>query len=126
MKKNIHLISRWIIKSGFQNEAEKALKSFEKMAKAESGTLLYMIHRPMWSVDLISNPTPCQLEVLFFEIYKNQTAFDKHVARQQQFMKLNGITEFFETPEDNSVQTASMVEFLDFERGFIKSDLKIK
>ena len=125
MTKNIHLISRWYIKPGFQKQAELTLQKFEEMSASEPGTLLYLIHRPMWDIDLISRPEPRQLEVLFVEIYESKEAFLTHVTSQQAYLKSADAFRFFTAPKDDPTQVAAMVEFLDFERGFIKPTLKI-
>jgi len=123
MSEQIHLISRWIVKNGFQDKAETCLQKFEQMALEEEGTLLYLIHRPMWDIDLISRPEPRQLEVLFVEIYRDKDAFNTHVKNQMKYLKESGSFEYFQTPLGKPEQAAEMVEFLQFERGVIKPDL---
>ena len=123
MTKHLHLISRWLIKEEFKSEAMDVLRDFENMAREEKGTLLYMNHTPLWDTDLPSNPTPSKNEVLFFEIYQDKDAFKIHVDRQQRFMKKNGICDYFIQSSEEPCSTASMVEFLDYNRGFIKPNL---
>lgn len=116
----IHLISRWKIKNGYQKEAEKVLVQFEERARNEPGTLSYLIHRPMWDIDLVSKPTPSQLEVLFYERYANKEAFLSHVNGQKEFMRAHGYFEYFVPPPNSPGSASEMVEFLRLERGYLQ------
>lgn len=72
------LISKWYIVPGKETETIKVLKELAaKVLAAEPNTLMYTVHTPDYKeTNLPSSPTG---EVIFFEIYKNKTAFNAHV-----------------------------------------------
>jgi quinol monooxygenase YgiN len=67
------LISIWTIKRGKERAAVAALKRLAKeVQKHEKKTLTYLVHVP-------DSPTPSPLQVVFFEIYKDNAAFLVHL-----------------------------------------------
>jgi quinol monooxygenase YgiN len=111
------LISIWTILPG--NE-EKVFAALEELAanveKTQPGTLAYLVHAP--DTTQPSLPTPCAQEVVFFEIYKDREAFDKHVASKAftDFVKVYGPL-FLSAPKFGPYRT---VEFLTRKAGFIR------
>jgi quinol monooxygenase YgiN len=72
------LISKWYIVPGKKKEALAALKEVAGFVKErEPDTLVYTIHIPDFSQPNL--PTPPEGEVIFFEVYRNEAAFQKHV-----------------------------------------------
>lgn len=72
------LISKWTILQGKEIEAIHILKKLAKQVQEkESDTLVYLVHTP--DLEQTNLPTPPAGEVIFFEIYKDQTAFNAHV-----------------------------------------------
>ncbi len=117
----LHLTSEWFIIPG--NEAAVARVVPELVAQvqaSEPDTLIYMVHKP-WpnSANLQSLPPANPGTLLFFEVYRNQAAFEAH---------LNGaaFTQFVNNHGDlfiqNNGKPFSFVEFLHMEDGFIRSE----
>jgi len=72
------LISKWTILPGKEEEAIHALKKLAtQVEEGEPDTHAYLVHTPDFSQANL--PTPPAGEVVFFEIYKNQKAFEAHV-----------------------------------------------
>jgi quinol monooxygenase YgiN len=72
------LIAKWTILPGNEEKVIPALKQLALDVQAnEPGTLLYMVHVPNFKEK--SLPTPPQGEVVFWEVYKDQSAFFDHV-----------------------------------------------
>jgi quinol monooxygenase YgiN len=72
------LIAKWTIKQGQETPALNALKSLgREVLQNEKDTLIYLVHTP--DLKEASLPTPSPLEVVFFEVYRNKTAFLAHV-----------------------------------------------
>jgi len=72
------LIAKWTILPGNEMKATAALNQLALDVKQhEQDTLLYMVHVPDFNEK--SLPTPPAGEVVFWEIYKDQAAFFKHV-----------------------------------------------
>ena len=73
------LIAKWTMLPGNETKAITALKKLaQDVEQNEPGTLLYMVHTPNFKEK--SLPTPAAGEVVFFEIYKDQAAFMKHIT----------------------------------------------
>ena len=73
------LISVWTLRQGQEKAGIAALKRLAAQVEAhEKDTLAYLVHVPDMSQP--SLPTPSRFEVVFFEIYKNKAAFEKHVT----------------------------------------------
>lgn len=72
------LTSTWTIKQGKDKAATTALRRLaQKVHKHEADTLIYLVHVP--DMREKSLPTPSNLEVVFFEVYRNKAAFTAHV-----------------------------------------------
>jgi quinol monooxygenase YgiN len=116
------LIAKWTILPGNEKKAVAALKKLAKDVKQqEPGTLLYMVHVPNFKEK--SLPTPPAGEVVFFEIYKDQAAFLKHVGGSifTNFVKQYGklfLNDFSATP-----QVYMSTEVLTQLAGFARSSL---
>ena len=121
------LISIWTIKEGSEQQAVAALKRLAKQVQEqEQDTLVYLVHTP--DMSQASMPTPSNLQVLFFEIYKNKAAFLAHVNGPifQGFVAKH--TNLFLSTEmkcaggDTVSQPFMLVEFLRREAGFIRPE----
>ena len=117
------LIAKWTILPGNEKKATAALKKLvQDVKKNESGTLLYMVHKP--NLKETSLPTPPKDEVVFFEIYEDQPAFIKHISGSvyTDFVKDYGnlFLHDFNTPPQVFITT----EVLTLLGGFVRSDLK--
>lgn len=72
------LIGKWSILPGNIKKATIALKKLaEDVKNTEKDILLYMVFVPNFGEK--SLPTPPVGEVVFFEIYKDKDAFEKHL-----------------------------------------------
>lgn len=117
------LIAKWTILPGNEKKVIAALKKLAKeVQKHEQGTLLYMVHTPNFKEK--SLPTPPAGEVLFFEIYKDQAAFLKHISGSifKNFVANYGsffLNDFSVTP-----QVFMCTEVLTHIAGFARSGLK--
>jgi quinol monooxygenase YgiN len=73
------LTSVWTISEGNEDAAISALKALAKQVEQQQpGTLAYLVHVPDMSQPSLPTPTP--LQVVFFEIYKDEAAFIEHVT----------------------------------------------
>ena len=121
------LISIWTIKQDSEGQAVPALKRLaKKVQQQEQDTLVYLIHTPDMSQG--SMPTPSNLQVLFFEIYKNKAAFLAHVNGPifQEFVAEHGnlfLSTELKCADGKTVsQPFMLVEFLRREAGFIRPE----
>jgi quinol monooxygenase YgiN len=121
------LISIWTIKQDSQPQAVAALKRLAKQVQEqEKETLVYLVHTPDMSQG--SMPTPSNLQVLFFEIYKNKAAFLAHVNGPifQGFVAKHGslfLSTELKCADGGTVsQPFMMAEFLRREAGFIRPE----
>src|SRR6267154_915971 len=72
------LISKWTILPGKETVAIAALKILAlKVRDGEPDTHVYLVHVPDFTQPNL--PTPAQGEVIFFEIYKDEAAFQAHL-----------------------------------------------
>lgn len=119
------LTSTWTLKQGSEEKGVAALKKLaQQVQEGEADTLLYLVHVP--DMKRASQPTPCSLDVVFFEIYKDRAAFCAHVNGPifKNFVKEHGAL-FLTTRgecDDPSVPAGpyTSVEFLDRKAGFIR------
>ncbi len=87
-----HLISKWTILPGKKAEAIRAINALAAVVKEkEPNTLAYMPHTPNLLKEK-NNPVPYDGEIVFFEIYKDEAAFLKHLDGQpfQDFVRSYG------------------------------------
>ena len=123
------LTSVWTIQKGKEAEATAALKRLaEQVKRKEADTLAYLVHTP--DMTQPSLPTPSHLEVVFFEIYKNEKAFLAHVNGPvfQGFVKEHGNLFLSMAPVEcgdgqKVVKPFTTVEFLERKAGFIRPQM---
>ncbi len=121
------LISIWTIKEGSERQAVAALKRIAKQVREqEQDTLAYLVHTP--DMGQQSMPPPSNLQVLFYEVYKNKAAFLAHVNGPifQGFVAKHGslfLSTETKCPGGDTVsQPFMLVEFLRREAGFIRPE----
>jgi quinol monooxygenase YgiN len=121
------LISIWTIREGQEKAAIAALQRLAvQVEEQEKDTVAYLVHIPDMSQP--SLPTPSRLEVVFFEIYRNRAAFDRHVtgAAFQNFVKRHKRLFLCMQVEDERGEQInwpySTVEFLTRQAGFIRPE----
>ena len=121
------LISVWTIRQGQEKAAIAALKRLATQVEAqEKDTVAYLVHVPDMSQP--SLPTPSSLEVVFFEIYRNKAAFEKHVTGPvfKNFVKRHKRLFLCMQIEDKDGEKISWpystVEFLTRQAGFIRPE----
>lgn len=74
----VAVIAKWTILPGKQTEAVTAINALaEKVKAAESGTLVYLPHAV--NIEGYNNPVPYDGEIVFYEVYQDQDAFDVHL-----------------------------------------------
>jgi quinol monooxygenase YgiN len=123
------LTSTWTIKQGKDNE-KAAVAALSRLArqvhKHEENTLVYLVHVP--DMREKSLPTPSNLEVVFFEVYRDKAAFTAHVNSTifTDFVKKH-VNLFLSTTiecEDGESLTKpfTTVEFLQRKAGFIRPE----
>jgi quinol monooxygenase YgiN len=122
------LISVWTIRPGNEKAAIAVLKRVAAQVQAqEKDTLAYLIHVPDMSQP--SLPTPSRFEVVFFEIYRNKAAFEKHVTGTvfQNFVKRHKrlfLCMQVTSPDGKKIDWPySTVEFLTRQAGFIRPEV---
>lgn len=121
------LISVWTIRPGHEKAAVAVLKRVAAQVQAEEkDTLAYLVHVPDMSQP--SLPTPSRFEVVFFEIYRNKAAFEKHVTGPvfQNFVKRHkGLFLCMQVMGPGGKKITwpfSTVEFLTRQAGFIRPE----
>ena len=123
------LISVWTIRQGQEKLATAALgRLARKVRQQEAGTLMYLVHMP--DMTQASLPTPSNLEVVFFEVYRDKAAFLAHVTGDtfQNFVKKHSDLFLCLPPtvcdDGTSVVSPFMtVEFLKRKAGFIRPEM---
>jgi quinol monooxygenase YgiN len=116
------LTAKWTILPGNEAKATEALKQLAKDVQAnEPDTLLYMVHVPNFKEK--SLPTPPAGEVFFWEVYKDQEAFFKHINGPVflNFVKTYGelFLNDFNTPSQVFMTTEVLIQL----GGFARTDL---
>ncbi|WP_296703454.1 antibiotic biosynthesis monooxygenase [Algoriphagus sp.] len=115
------LTGKWTMLSGKEKKATAELKKLAMAVnKKEPGTLLYMIFTPDYQEKNLPNPPPG--EVVFFEIYKDKDAFEKHINGPifTNFIKKNSslfLTDFSNINMYITVKTLSKLE------GFVRAGI---
>ena len=72
------LTSIWTIQRGKEKAAVAALRRLaQQVEQNETGTLIYLVHVP--DMTQPSLPTASNLEVVFFEVYKDKRSHKEHV-----------------------------------------------
>lgn len=121
------LIAKWTIKQGQEKPALDALKALGKeVLKNEKDTLIYLVHTP--DLKEASLPTPSPLEVVFFEVYRNKSAFIAHVTGPTftNFVKQSGALFLSTTVQceggGSSTNPFVLAEVLTRNAGFIREE----
>jgi quinol monooxygenase YgiN len=119
------LTTTWTLKPGKEKPAVAAIKRLaEQVKQHEAGTLIYLAHVP--DMTQASMPTPSNLEVVFFEVYRNKAAFCTHVTGPyfQGFVAKHGDLFLSTKGECADPKSAgkpfSTIEFLQRKAGFIR------
>jgi len=126
------LTSTWTIQRGKERAAIAALKRLARhVEQKEAGTLIYLVHVP--DMTQPSLPTPSNLEVVFFEVYRDAQAFQEHVNGSifQGFVAEHGSLFLSMAPIDcgdghSVVKPFTTVEFLERKAGFIRPEMAQK
>lgn len=121
------LISVWTLSKGNEEAAIVALKRLAKQVEQQqAGTLAYLVHVPDMSQP--SQPTPTPLQVVFFEIYKDEAAFLEHVNGElfnnfvNRHKKLFLCLEVKDKKGKKIKWPYTTVEFLKRQAGFIRPE----
>ena len=123
------LTSTWTIQKGKEKPAIAALRRLaQQVEHKEAGTLIYLVHVP--DMTQPSLPTPSNLEVVFFEVYRDERAFQEHVNGSifQGFVAEHGGL-FLSMPPikcgdgHSVVKPFTTVEFLERKAGFIRPEM---
>lgn len=118
--KALNLTSEWFILPGCEAQVEQALAALvEAVRSQEPDTLAYLVHRPrMVTAQLQSLPPSSPQSLLFFETYRNEAAFLRHVngAVFQSFVAEHG--HLFIASDKRPFTT---VNFLTQINGFVRS-----
>lgn len=117
----IPLMGKWTILPEKQDEAIPLLIKLANQVKdTEPGTLVYKVFTPDFTRK--SLPTPADGEVIFFEIYKDDAAYQYHVRKDgpfQNFLNQYGQLLFL---NDFTNQLYFTLEMLEEQAGFIRED----
>lgn len=116
----LHLTSEWFIQPGRETDVARVLpKLVADVLATEPDTLVYLVHKPRPPGALQSLPPPDPGSLLFFEVYRDEEAFQRHVngpvfsafVREHgaMFISANG-------------KPFTFVEFLTLEHGFMRAD----
>ncbi len=127
----VHLISRWTLLKGREQEGIAALKQLaEEVLAGEPDTLMYSFHTPLMSDPALpSLPASSPQEVVFYEAYRNRAAFEAHMEGplftgfvQQHGHLFLSAEDVLPGKRDPSVPRSPFmaVQFLDLQGGFIR------
>lgn len=117
-KDALHLTSTWFIRPGCETLVDRALDGLVAEVHAqEPDTLVYMAHRPVQPQGLTALPPSDPHSVLFFEVYRDVAAFQRHVAGPvfTQFVAQHG--DLFVAANGKPF---TFVSFLHLHAGFIR------
>ena len=113
------IIARWTILEGKEVEAVAALKELAaSVEEAEPDTWMYTIHTP----DLTQNnlPSPPPNEVIFFSVFADADAFQKHLDGPLFGQWAAKYLDLFLTNWDHLFVLA---EYLDRQTGFVRQQM---
>ena len=120
------LVAKWTIQQGKEEAALTALSDLARQVQAhEADTLIYLVHVP--DLSQASLPTPCNREVLFFEVYKDKNAFLAHVTGPTFTTFVHEHLDLFlstTSTSENGTKVMTpfvIVEFVERQAGFIRS-----
>ena len=120
------LVAKWTIQQGKEEAALTALSDLARQVQAhEADTLIYLVHVP--DLSQASLPTPCNREVLFFEVYKDKNAFLAHVTGPTFTTFVREHLDLFlstTSTSENGTKVKTpfvIVEFVERQAGFIRS-----
>ena len=119
------LVAKWTMQQGKEEAALAALRDLARQVQSdEEDTLVYLVHLP--DMSQASLPTPCNLEVLFFEVYKDKNAFLAHVTGPTFTSFVREHLDLFLSTSSTSENGTNVknpfviVEFLERQAGFIR------
>ncbi len=115
----LHLTSRWFVRPGCEAAVERPLQELvDAVLKSEPDTLVYMVHRPVAdSRELQSLPPAEPRTLIFFEVYRDAAAFQRHVSGPVFTRFLEQYATLFVSANGKPF---TLVEFLQLHQGFIR------
>lgn len=127
----VHLIARWTLLKGREQEGIAALKRLAaEVLASEPDTLVYSFHTPRMSdPSLPSLPASSPQEVVFYEAYRDMAAFEAHVKGPvfTRFVQQHGdlflsAADVLPGKEGSAAPRSPFVvlQFLDFQAGFTR------
>jgi predicted enzyme related to lactoylglutathione lyase/quinol monooxygenase YgiN len=132
----VHLIARWTLLKGREQEGIAALKRLAAEVLAnEPDTLVYSFHTPRTSDPALpSLPAASPQEVVFYEAYRNRAAFEAHVKGPlfTKFLQQHG--DLFLSPTDVLPGTDGsaaprnpfvVLQFLELQDGFTRQSERV-
>jgi quinol monooxygenase YgiN len=132
----VHLIARWTLLKGREQEGIAALKRLAaEVLASEPDTLVYSFHTPRMSDPALpSLPASSPQEVVFYEAYRNMAAFEAHVKGPlfTRFVQQHG--DLFLSPADvlpgKKDPTAPrnpfvVLQFLELQDGFTRQPERV-
>jgi quinol monooxygenase YgiN len=113
------LISTWTVLPDKKELAIEALQTLAlRVEKEEPNTLMYTVHTPYFTY--LNVPTPADGEIIFSEIYKDESAFHAHVSGDIFVNFLKDYASLFLCNEGKPVVT---LKIMSREAGFIRHNL---
>lgn len=115
----ISIIAKWTILDGQRERAIPALRELaQRVQDEEPFVLMYTIHTP--DFNLTSFPTPPQDEVVFFSVFTDHEAFQKHLNGPVFQDWLKQYQDLFLSNDGNLFVIS---EFLDRQAGHVRAAL---
>jgi quinol monooxygenase YgiN len=115
----ISIVAKWSILQGQEKAAVSALKILARaVQKEEPFVSMYTIHVPDFSAT--SFPTPSMSDVVFFSVFKNKAAFQKHLKGPVFQGWLAKYGSHFLMNNDNLFVVS---EFLARQAGFVRQEM---
>jgi quinol monooxygenase YgiN len=122
----VSLISQWFIRPGFEAQVIEGVTQLAADIEAnEPGTLTYLVHTPRVDDDVLQSLPPSNpLSLLFFETYRDPSAFVAHVKGPlftqfvQQFGNCFVPSDPLPTDPGSTAGPYSTVQFLTQQAGF--------
>lgn len=115
----ITIIAKWTILPGNEKKAVTAINTLAAFVqKSEPGTLVYLPHTI--NMKGFNTPKPNPGAVIFYEVYKNQAALDKHISSNAYKQFLKDYSHLFECNSDGS-PVISVESLISLKNGFVRS-----